>query len=55
MVLGGNVSQEYLVNAEVLQGCILGAILCLLCIYDLPDDAICNIAIYADDTTLYSV
>ena len=23
-------------------------------INDLPDDAICNIAIYADDTTLYS-
>ena len=22
--------------------------------YDLPDDVICNIAIYADDTTLYS-
>ena len=27
---------------------------CLLYISDLPDDAICNIAIYADDTTLYS-
>ena len=25
----------------------------LLCINDLPDDVICNIAIYADDTTLY--
>ena len=23
-------------------------------LYDLPDDVICNIAIYADDTTLYS-
>ena len=26
----------------------------LLYINDLPDDAICNIDIYADDTTLYS-
>ena len=26
----------------------------LLYINDLPDDVICNIAIYADDTTLYS-
>ena len=28
--------------------------LLLLCINDLPDDVICNIANYADDTTLYS-
>ena len=27
---------------------------CLLYINNLPDDDICNIAIYADDTTLYS-
>ena len=33
---------------------ILGPTLFLLYINDLPDDAICNIAIYADDTTLYS-
>ena len=33
---------------------ILGPTLCLLYINELPDDAICNIAIYADDTTLYS-
>ena len=26
----------------------------LIYINDLPDDVICNIAIYADDTTLYS-
>ena len=23
-------------------------------IYDLPDDVVCNIAVYADDITLYS-
>ena len=33
---------------------ILGPTLSLLYINDLPDDVICNIAIYADDTTPYS-
>ena len=47
-------SQEYAVNAGVLPGSILGPTLVLLYINNLPDDVICNIAIYADDTTLYS-
>ena len=54
VVLDGKSSQEYPVNAAVPQGSILGPTLFLLYINDLPDDAICNIAIYVDDTTLYS-
>ena len=54
VVLDGKSSQEYPVNAGVLQGYILGPTLFLLYINDLPVNVICNIAIYADDTTLYS-
>ena len=53
MVLHGKSSQEYPVNTGVPRGAILGPTLFLLYINDLPDDVICNIVIYADDTTLY--
>ena len=57
MVSGGTgwkISQEYPVNARVSQGSILGPRLFLLYINDPPNDVVGNIAIYANDTTLYS-
>ena len=54
MGLDGNSSQEPPVNARVPQGSIHDSTLFLLYISDLPDDVICDIAIYTDDTTLYS-
>ena len=53
MVLDGKSSQEYPVNAGVAQGSILGPTLFLLYVNHLSD-VICNTAIYADGTTLYS-
>ena len=53
--LDGKSSQKYPVNAGVPQGSILDPILSLLYINnELPDDVICSIAIYTEDTTLYS-
>ena len=42
------------VFTKISQGFILGPVLFPLYINDLSDDAICNIANYAVDTTLYS-
>ena len=54
MVLDGKSSEEYPVNAWFSQVSTLHTTLFLLYINDLPDDVICNTAIYADDNTLYS-
>ena len=54
VVLDEKSSQEYSVYAGIPQGFILGPALFLLYINDLTDDVICNTAIYADGTTLYS-
>ena len=54
VVLDEKSSQEYPVNAEVPQGSNLDPTLFLLYINDLLDYHTCDIAIYANDTTLYS-
>ena len=54
VVLDGKASQEYPVNARV-QGFIIGPTIFLLYINELPDDVICDITVYADDTTVYSM
>ena len=54
VVPDGKSPKEYSVNAGVPQGFIFGPTLFLLCINDLPNDVICDIFIYADDTTLNS-
>ena len=55
MVQDGKSSQVFTtpVNAGVSRGSRLGPTIFLLYVNDLPD-VICNIAIYADDTNLYS-
>ena len=50
--MDGKSSQDYPVTAGVPQSSILGPNLFQPYINDLPDDVVCKIVIYADDTTL---
>ena len=52
-VLDGKSLQECPVNVKVPQGSILGPTLFLLYVIELPNNVICNIAIYADGIFLY--
>ena len=54
VVLDGQSLQEHPVNALVPQGSILGPTPFLQYINGLPYDFSCNIAIFADNATLYS-
>ena len=52
--MDGESSQQYPVNAGLPQDSIFGPTLFLLYINDLPDDVVCNVTIYADDTIFSS-
>ena len=54
VVLDSKSSKEYPVNAGVPQGSVLSCTLLPLYINELPGNAVCDIAIYTDDTTLCS-
>ena len=54
MIFDGKSSQGYPSNAVLARGSILGPTPFLLYINDPFDEVICDIAIYADDTTFYS-
>ena len=54
VVLDGKVSPEFAINAGAPQGSLLGPTIFLLFINDFPDIVLSKIAIYVDDTTLYS-
>ena len=53
VVLNGQTSSWELVKSGVLQGSILGPLLFLIYINDLPDNLKSNCKIFADDTSLF--
>ena len=53
MVLNGNSSDELHVSSGVPQGSVLGPILFLLNINDLPDSLQSQVQLFADDTAVY--
>ena len=53
VVLNGNSSDEMQVSSGVLQGSVLGPILLLLYINDLPDSLQSQVRLFADETAVY--
>ena len=55
VVLNGKNSSWANVEAGVPQGSILGPILFLIYIYDLPDNLLTNVKVFTNDTSLFFV
>ena len=55
MVLNGQCSSWGDISAGVPQGSILGPLFFLMYIYDLTEDLRCNVKLFADDTSLFTV
>ena len=55
VVLNGQTSSWRPILAGVPQGLILGPLLFLICINDLPNDLKSNVKLFADDTSLFTI
>ena len=53
MVFEGGQSEEVPVTSDVSQESVLGPILCLVYIYDLPEKVKSQVRLFADDTVAY--
>ena len=54
VIMDNSHSDEISVTSGVIQGSVLGPILFLLYVNDLPDKIMCKVMMYADDVVLYT-
>ena len=54
VVLNGSASKAIMVSSGVPQGSVLGPLLFLLYVNDIPEQVKCNISMFADDTKIYT-
>ena len=54
VVLNGTASQTMTVSSGVPQGSVMGPLLFVLYVNDLPEQVECNISVFADDTKIYT-